>query len=448
MKKNKTYIITALATAMLFTACTKEMTIGITEINEEINFSIGFANDITVISKAPDVSFKTTFEKGDAIGMFAYKRNRGEENSINKNEIYANNIKMIYDGGSWISESPIYYTNDGTLLDIYVYYPYRAGANAEALGYNVSADMPNLIAVSVIGIEKINTSWAIPILFNQVFSMVHLSIDKAGVPNLDDSSNVYFNGIIGGTYNLQTNEISNPVKGIAKMTPTGTLGRQENTYTILVPPQNIASRETIFSISQTDFGKWAWDTPELVTLVQEDILKFQITAESKLVEAYKYNEYDRYPKYGTPIGMVIEVYNDGRNGKVISLKDAGIAQWATGNAANLFVNSNNINDGLSNTKKIHDLENWRTNYPAFGLLEDGWYIPSIEEANPYFNKRLTQLNNGLLKIQGGEQLDTKLAYWTSTETSSSAVRQISVPSNSTAPASKNNYYNVRAFYRF
>ena len=449
MKRNKINTFTLLAIVIFFTACVKEMDIGVTEINQEIIFSIGFANDITIISKANDASFKTTFEIGDAIGMFVYKRDREQESSIESNKTYAHNVKMVYDGRSWNSESPIYYTNDGTLLDIYAYYPYIEGAKADALSYDASTVMGTPpLAVSLIGIEKINTSWAIPVLFNQLLSSVHLSIDKEGVPGHDGSLNVYFNGTVGGTYNILTNEISNPMKGMVRMAPIGTLGTNERIYAVLVPPQNIASRETIFSITQIGSGKLAWEAPRLVNLVQEEILKFHITDESQLKEVPKYSKYEQYPRYGTPVGMVIEVYNNGRNGMVISLQDAGTVQWAVNNAANILVNSDDLYDGASNTKKIQALNNWEKDYPAFGLLEEGWYIPSIEEAFPYFKTNIYQINQNLSKIPGGEPIDTRTGYWTSTEASSSAVRQIFIPGGITGPTSKSNYNKVRAFYRF
>jgi len=438
MKRNKIY---TLLIAMLFFACSKE-TLKVDDV--EINFSIGFANDIMVISKTTDVSFKTTFEKGDAIGMFVYKRDQGQESSIERNKIYADNIRMTYDGRSWISESPIYFTNDGTLLDIYAYYPYSAGAKAGAISYNASSGMANFLAVSAIGIEKINTFWAIPILFNNVLSMVHLSINK-DITDQYASGSAYFNGIIGGTYNFSTEKINNPVNGVSKMIETGTTNTQEKTYIAWVPAQQIAPQKTIFSISGTGTGfSTVWETPETITLAQDEISKFQITSSSQMEKIHEYKKYEQYPKHGTPIGMVIEVSNNRRNGKIIALKNSGNAQWATNN---VFVACDDVNNGQSNTMKIQTLNNWTSNYPAFGLLDHGWYIPSIMEIHPLI-KNIKELNEHLLKIPGGMAINTWESYWTSTESSAGNANSIRISNADINTDNKGFYRSVRPFYQF
>ena len=445
MGKNIIYFFISL---MLFTACGKEMITGGDAIGQEIIFSIGFENVIKT-KVSTDDSFKTTFEEGDEIGIFVYLRNEGQEVSIEEDEIYVDNRKIFYDGNSWIFESPIYYTNDGTLLDIYAYYPYENGAKAEALVYNASVSPADLLAASTLGIEKISAR-AVPLLFKHLLSMVHLSIDKTDrIPNLDDTFNAYFCGVVGGEYNLATSEIIDPVKGVARMIVEAA-GVQERVYRTLVPAQEIIG-ETIFSFYQTSMGNefsMNQEATELVALLQGHASRFHVTLKSSKEKDPVYEVYDPYPKYGTPVGMVLETYNNGKNGLVISLQDAGTEAWSI---ENVWVGCADIYDGISNTMKVQALTDWEVNYPAFKMctsLGEGWYLPSIEEAYPFIRTKVDEVNLKLAAISGSTPIDTWANYFTSTETAWNTVRKIYVQNGDSNPIYKTNHNKIRAFYQF
>ena len=54
--------------------------------HQKMIFSVGFAENITT-RVFTNNSFKSTFEAGDAIGIFAYRRNVGDASSIERNEL-------------------------------------------------------------------------------------------------------------------------------------------------------------------------------------------------------------------------------------------------------------------------------------------------------------------------------------------------------------------------
>ena len=434
----------------LFSACIDDVMTNNYTDNSEIKFSIGFADSLKMRVTTDD-SFKTNFDKGDTIGVFIYKRDIEQESSIENNEIYVNNRKMIYDGESWNLESPVYYPGDGKVLDFYAYYPYRVGANADALIYDASLEMADLLAASILGVEK-KIGHTVPLLFKHLLSLVHLTIDKTDdVPELDETFNAYFNGVVCVVYNLASNTISSVVCGMAKMLIEGDADANKRVYRAWVPAQQIAPSDTIFSFSQISLGKefsLIKEAEQALALSQGKVIRTHIRLDIQEKRDFTYQVYDPYPKYGTPVGMVISVSNEGKSGVVISLKDLGFAQWST---QNVSTDAWDEWDGISNMMKIQAFDNWETDYPAFrlcALLGEGWYIPSIEGAYPYLRTNVDELNYYLLAIPGGEAINTGGTYLTSTETSATHVRKIYVWTGDSTPELKSNTNRVRAFFQF
>ena len=97
--------ICTLLLALCLISCSDEMEITNKWDSNSINFSIDVSNNNRT-RVSTDSNFKTTFEEGDIIGIFIYCRNEGEESSIDENELYISNIKLIYKNGSWELERP------------------------------------------------------------------------------------------------------------------------------------------------------------------------------------------------------------------------------------------------------------------------------------------------------------------------------------------------------
>ena len=212
MNKNNIYI---LLISLLLMSCSDESIMN--EIsNQAIRFSIGFPDKINTRATTNDI-FETSFEEGDEIGIFIYKRSDTQESSTENNELYINNEKMTYHAGSWQLDSLIYYPDDESVLDIYAYYPYQAAATVEELKYDALVEMNDLLTASALGMNKdVKT---IPLKFEHLLSLVHISIEKTeNIPNFDETFSAYFHGIASGKYNLATKTINNPEEGYVKMT--------------------------------------------------------------------------------------------------------------------------------------------------------------------------------------------------------------------------------------
>jgi len=445
MRKNSIYV---LLMPLLLIACLDEVMTTNEATCQKISFSIGFSNEIK-IRLSTDEMFKTTFDEGDSIGIFIYKRAEEENSSIESNLLYVDNRKMTYNGNSWILESPIYYADDGSLLDIYAYYPYQEGAIAGALSYNAVSGMTDLLAASILGVRKEDK--IISLMFGHLLSLIHISIDKTEtVPDFDETFYAYFHGAISGGYNLETKEINDPEKGVIEMALVGPADMLQRTYRAWVPAQQIISG-TIFSFLQTSFGKefsLSREAIEPIDLTRGWAYQSQITLDKQIEKDIEYQLYDPYPKYGSPIGIVVKITLGGRGGIVMSLRDLGSAQWSTGN---WVTGATYVNDGISNKMKIQSRPDWENDHPAFKLcvsLGERWYLPALEEAYAFLYEDIGNINWHLASISGSQPIDRAISYFTSTESSASTVRKVYTGNGVTVDMGKTEYGRIRAFYEF
>ena len=439
-------LLISLAT-LLITACSDEDIVTNGGTNQEISFLIGFSDE-TNIRVTTDERFKTTFEQGDEIGIFVYKRNKGQNSSIENNQLYVDNRKMTYDGSSWQLESPIYYSDDGTLLDIYAYYPYQEGAMATALKYDAHTEMVDLLSASALGIKK--EAKTTPLIFSHLLSLLHISIDKTEkIPDFDEFLRVYFNGVVSGEYNLSTNEINNPEKGAVEMILAGPADPYQRTYRAWVPAQKITSG-IIFSFIQTDLGNEFSQCKEVnkqINLTQGRIYKSHITLDQEFEKGVIYELYDPYPKYGIPIGLVVKVSNEGRSGTIISLINQGPIEWSN---ITETTRCTDTNDGISNKMKLQNIPNWITNYPAFWactLLGERWYLPAAIEARDILCRDIENINYHLRKMEV-QEIIPNMSYFTSTEDSEKNAYKVYTGNADIVSVPKTDPFRIRALYDF
>ncbi len=117
-------------------------------------------------------------------------------------------------------------------------------------------------------------------------------------------------------------------------------------------------------------------------------------------------------------GVVFQVSEDGRHGKIISLSNTKCA-WCTDEEykKRIETGATDKNNGMSNQLKIQQIEEWHQKYPAFAWCADlgpGWYLPAIEELHNIFNQKHIV---GPTLEKRGTALETKGDWWSSTERS-------------------------------
>ena len=160
-------------------------------------------------------------------------------------------------------------------------------------------------------------------------------------------------------------------------------------------------------------------------------------------------------------GVVFEVWNDGLNGKIVSLDQTSLP-WCTYEQfkKNIEIGASSETDGYINTLFIINREDCKE-YPAFVWCRehgDEWYMPAIEEVKLIvFNQAVRNAVNKTLKRLGATELYTPEIYhyyWSSTENTSYFALGVFTSSNShrseviNKSSTNESLFSVRAICRF
>lgn len=89
---------------------------------------------------------ETAFESGDAIGLYVVNRNDdGSHNALKPSGNYVDNMRYTYSYNTWTPDETVYWKDDKTCADFYLYYPYQAGhVNENPMVFKVEADQSNV----------------------------------------------------------------------------------------------------------------------------------------------------------------------------------------------------------------------------------------------------------------------------------------------------------------
>ncbi len=149
-------------------------------------------------------------------------------------------------------------------------------------------------------------------------------------------------------------------------------------------------------------------------------------------------------------GIVFQVYDGGKHGKIISLR-CSTAQWSERAVAERPTDATSDDNGMVNMEEIMDMPNWEANYPAFAAcasMGDGWYLPASEEMELVFKNK--DAINRTLAEKGHEKMST--FYWTSTDAEAGDAWGCDFSDDSWNPGSgyeyKHKHHTVRAVCRF
>jgi hypothetical protein len=127
---------------------------------------------------------------------------------------------------------------------------------------------------------------------------------------------------------------------------------------------------------------------------------------------------DVYPDSGTPEGVVVEIWNGGLNGKIISLNEDSL-QWSN---EKVLLNATSGSDGSLNRETVKQRDLTMVTYPAFKwCLDKGtkWYLPAISELQNIYNN-IVLINTALTGIGNAKTLSLATGannsyYWSSSE---------------------------------
>lgn len=89
---------------------------------------------------------ETAFESGDQIGLYVVNRNDdGSHNDLKSSGNYVDNMRYTYSYNTWTPDETVYWKDDKTCADFYLYYPYQAAhVNENPMVFKVEADQSNV----------------------------------------------------------------------------------------------------------------------------------------------------------------------------------------------------------------------------------------------------------------------------------------------------------------
>lgn len=133
-----------------------------------------------VLSRATDFGF----EKNDAIGLFVVNYQNGSAGTLQQSGNHVNNMRFVYNS-QWTPDEPIYWLDNQTKADFYIYYPYSNTVTVSDYKVNIPSDQSTLAAYKqgdflwgkTAGVAP--KSEAVSITAHHVFSAVQIQV-KAG----------------------------------------------------------------------------------------------------------------------------------------------------------------------------------------------------------------------------------------------------------------------------
>lgn len=123
------------------------------------------------------------FEQGDKVGIYVVNRNAdGSSNPLMPQGNYVDNVLFAYDG-TWSAASPVYWLDNETRADFYLYYPYMVSVpDAGAMAFNLNADQSSEEAYKasdvIVGtaLDVAPTESAVAITARHVMSQIFITL--------------------------------------------------------------------------------------------------------------------------------------------------------------------------------------------------------------------------------------------------------------------------------
>lgn len=442
MKRENLYkIVFALFALLLAAACDKEELVD-TPVDGEpqpIRFDIAVATATpsepsTRVSTATD--FTSSFTAGDQVGLYIVKGDGGLQSSGN----WVENVPMTFDGTKWTCDLPSgkkYYPKDGSKLSFYAYYPYNAQvSNPLAMGFSVQADQSGglsssyLMTASRKGVSKSHDP--VQLEFKHKLAMV-----KVNLINGQEAHNrapgpadvVTLKGRwLTTSLNLATDVfVSSGTATDVKMY----YNEDDKCWYALVPQQVVTIGSVQLTFEWTHILTLKHTPPKQFTLAMAEVKPLEITINVNMTidPNHVYEIGDAYPHVGfyDKKGVVFEVSDDGKSGKILSLQRWPNIEWST---ETVELGADNRENGRVNMATVMEHDATFAKYPAFLKVHEQnppktiytddskgiWYLPAADELQAMYGNDDTKAKVGRTL----EALGLEIAYpwgyaWRSTE---------------------------------
>jgi hypothetical protein len=442
--------------------------------------SVRFTSAISPIGQTKTAD--DTWTNGDRIGVYMLKNGTNQvvndARNVNYTSDTSGNLTASGDGISY----PV-----GINVDFVAYYPYQSNLDKFTYVVNV-ADQSKPESIDLIysnnAVSASDTDAAINLQFTHQLTKVVFNIAAEQGLTANNLKNLTVNIKDMNTqagFNLASGRIDNakqvaPVEALTSA--DGTLSQA-----IVIPAAN-----TTFTLQfvMSNGGTFEWTTPVPVTLESGKINTFDATMGTSSIEVSQgdivdwtgandapiigegtgsgstvnttYKVGDVYPHEGTALGIVFEISNNGKSGKVVSLVESSgrWGAWPKDENGDAIVGIRDADNGLQGTRSIIKIRsgagNFAGDYTIFkwvyetmneNVWDGEWYVPSKNElkslyaafsgltyadieiswtdgnAMPGFDsqtyKDARTVFNLKMTTAGGSILNDTGRYWTSTE---------------------------------
>ena len=189
---------------------------------------------------------------------------------------------------------------------------------------------------------------------------------------------------------------------------------------------------------------------ELVSVVSSLVGSMPVDQKVSVTSISKIYKVGDYYDDGVKQGVVFDVWDGGRHGKIVSLDQAEL-RWSN---VDVLVGAVSEDDGNVNTDKIMSLAN-KDEYPAFGWCRSkgkDWYLPAIKELELLLlNTDVRNAVNQTLTQQGCTLLvdfGWFMYYWSSTEDNEFCAWRVNASTDYVSNYLKDGDYYVRAVSAF
>ncbi len=253
------YLITLISSALLFAGCSTDSNNIIPETptppagDEKIEIKI--SPSITE-TRATDFGF----ESGDRIGLFVVNYSGSKPGTLANSGNYVDNMRFTYNG-TWVPDTPIYWADNSTHADFYLYYPYADVKSVSAYPFSVRADQSTLDAYKASDFMTGKASDVTPtanttvIPANHVMSRIVINL-QAGNGFTAESlaaakTSVKINGVkCSSTIDIATGKVT-ATGNATTVTPLF----ENNSYKALIVPQAVAEGNLItVNVDGRDFN--------------------------------------------------------------------------------------------------------------------------------------------------------------------------------------------------
>lgn len=298
--KLKHLIVSSLSICGLLTACLSEPDFQPVTEEDGTRLEVQLFNEI---SQQPATRVNDEgFCNGDAVGVYVVNYVDGTSGTLKVENNQADNVKYTLDEatGAWTPETPVYYFDKNTKVDIYGYYPYAEPTEIEAYPFEIAKDQSKDAENGRLGgYEASDFLWAkadgggegisptaskVVLTFNHIMAGVSVILfegdgfESGEFATLEKSALVT-NTRRQATINLSTGEVT----AVGDMPTTGTIPyKKGEEFRAIIAPQTVAANTPLFSLT-VDGIPYTFSKSEDVAYIPGKLHKFSIRIKKKTV---------------------------------------------------------------------------------------------------------------------------------------------------------------------